>query len=43
MPSTVYPELDKSIEVCEIVNAVKLLKRNKAYGADNLLNEYFIE
>ena len=43
MPSTVYPELDKSIELFEIVNAVKLLKRNKAYGDDNLLNEYFIE
>jgi len=43
MPSTVYHELDKSIELCEIVYAVKLLKRNKAYGDDNLLNEYFIE
>jgi len=29
--------------VDEIVSSIKLLKRNKAYGGDNLLNEYFIE
>ena len=42
-PNTVYPELDDPITVQEIINAVKLLKRNKSCGSDNLLNEYFIE
>ena len=43
MPNTVYPELDNPFTVDEVVSSVKLLKRNKAYGGDNLLNEYFIE
>jgi len=41
MPTTVYPELDNPITVDKIVSFIKLLKRNKAYGGDNLLN--FIE
>ena len=36
-------ELDFPITVKEIVSAIKQLKRNKAHGIDNLLNEYFIE
>ena len=43
IPNTVYPELDNPITTEEIITAVKSLKRNKAYGCDNLLNEYFIE
>ena len=43
IPNTVYPELDNRITTEEIINAVKSLKRNKAYGCDHLLNEYFIE
>ena len=43
LPNNVYSELDRNITEEEIVLAVKSLKRGKAYGADNLLNEYFIE
>lgn len=36
-------ELDYPITEGEILSTIKQLKRNKAYGIDNLLNEYFIE
>ncbi len=36
-------ELDFPISVDEVTKAIKRLKRNKAYGIDCLLNEYFIE
>ena len=36
-------ELDYPITQEEILKAVRKLKRNKAYGKDCLLNEYFIE
>lgn len=39
----IFPELDEPITCSEILSAVKSLKRNKAYGNDCLLNEYFIE
>ena len=39
LPNTVYPELDRPISVDEIMLAVKSLKRGKAYGCHNLLNE----
>ena len=38
-----YDSLDQPISVNEILEAVKSLKRGKAYGNDFLLNEYFIE
>jgi len=44
MQNSFYTELDiNPFTVDEIICSVKLLKRNKAYGGDNLLNEYFIE
>lgn len=39
----VFPELDSPITYEEVVNGIKSLKRNKASGCDDLLNEYFIE
>ena len=38
-----FEELDRVIEVSEVISAVKRLKRDKAIGKDCLLNEYFIE
>lgn len=38
-----FEELDKPITTTEVEFIVKKLKRNKACGSDNLLNEYFIE
>lgn len=38
-----FPELDQPITMSEILSAVKLLKRNKAYGVDCILNEYLFE
>ena len=38
-----YEELDKNITVEEVKAAIKSLKREKAPGSDNLLNEYFLE
>ena len=36
-----YEELDNRITLDEIKNVVNNLKRNKAHGHDNLVNEYF--
>ena len=41
--NTVFPELDRPIDLNEIGKAIKNLKRNKAFGSDCLINEYFIE
>ena len=41
--STCNTEFDQPITVSEIHSAVKSLKRNKAPGNDQLLNEYFVE
>ena len=38
-----FPELDFPITRSEILASIKKLKRNKAFGPDSLLNEYFIE
>ena len=38
-----YEELDNPITLDEIKIVVNNLKRNKAHGHDNLLNEYFLE
>ena len=38
-----YEELDKNITGEEVKAAIKSLKREKAPGSDNLLNEYFLE
>ena len=35
--------LDEPISVIELQKAVKLLKKGKSSGSDNILNEYFIE
>jgi hypothetical protein len=43
IPNESFIELDQPIIVDEILNAVKCLKSEKAYGSDCLLNEYFIE
>jgi len=37
------PLLDTHITVDDTVKAVGSLKRNKAYGIDNLLNEYVLD
>ena len=39
----IFEELDKSISVNEIKEAVSNLKRGKLHGEDGILNEYFIE
>ena len=41
--SSINDEFDRPISSEEILQAVKRLKTNKAYGIDCLLNEYFIE
>lgn len=38
-----FSELDNPVTITEIVSAIKLLKGNKAFGSDCLLNEYFVE
>ena len=40
---TSYDELDNDITIEEVKSAIKSLKRSKAPGRDNLLNEYFLE
>ena len=42
LPNSRFPELDQPFTVDEIKLSVKRLKRNKAYGIDNILNEYLI-
>ena len=43
MNQNVYQELNKTITLDEVKAAISNLKRNKASGIDNMLNEYFIE
>ena len=38
-----FEELDKPITLSELESVIHKLKRNKAYGNDMLINEYFIE
>ncbi|MEW8547527.1 MAG: reverse transcriptase family protein, partial [Candidatus Thiodiazotropha sp.] len=43
MNDPIYEELDSVITPSEIEACIKSLKHGKACGADNLLNEYFLE